>query len=267
MTIAEYMADVAAEMRRRSAAIRRDFATHRPSSGSNREDLVAKFLDDHLPDRFGVSTGLIISHDGMFSNEADLVVVDRMNNAPLYANSKKKLWPVEAVYGLIEVKSQLSPRDLEDAVLKFRRFKRLQRRFRVTQISQGIEDSLTILWSFESPDPRTLKANLVNSLATVPVEERPDFVVVPDKLVAMSGSYLELARLGHPNSQYRGNLLAKHGDELPPELQESVKVDDLGQNALLAWYVWFDSWLGQAGGRSTDPIAYLPEATIWGNRV
>ena len=256
MTIADYMADVAAEMARRSAAIRRDFATHRPSGGNNREDLVAKFLNEHLPDRFGVSTGLIISHDGVFSNEADLVVVDRMNNAPLYATSEKKHWLVEAVYGLIEVKTQLSPRDLKDAVSKLRRFKCLQRRFRETRDGQGMEESLAILWSYESPDPRVVKANLVSSLAPIPMEERPDFVVVPDKLVARSGSYLELATLGQPGSPYRRDLMAKYGDELPPELKEPVTVDDLGQNALLAWYVWFDSWLGQAGGRSygTAPV-------------
>ena len=72
MTLAEYLEDVAEEMRHKSAAIRRDFARHRPSGGDNREDLVKRFLTDHLPKRFGFSTGLVISHDGMFSNQADL---------------------------------------------------------------------------------------------------------------------------------------------------------------------------------------------------
>ncbi len=108
MTIAEYMEDIAEDMRLKSAAIRRDFAKHRPSAGSNREDLVEKFLVNHLPKRFGVSTGLIISHDEKFSNQADLVVVDNQNNAPLYPESSSKLWPVESVYALIEVKTQLN---------------------------------------------------------------------------------------------------------------------------------------------------------------
>ena len=40
---------------------------------------------------------MVISHDGVFPNQADLVVVDEQNNAPLYAATHNKLWPVEAV--------------------------------------------------------------------------------------------------------------------------------------------------------------------------
>jgi hypothetical protein len=32
-----------------------------------------------------------------------------------------------------------------------------------------------------------------------------------------------------------------------------------GPEALLAWYIWLDSWLRQAGGRLSDPVAYLPK--------
>ncbi len=45
----EYLSDVARDMRHKSAAIRRDFASHRLSAGENREDLVADFLENHLP--------------------------------------------------------------------------------------------------------------------------------------------------------------------------------------------------------------------------
>lgn len=191
MTFAEYMRDVVQEMSRKSAALRRDYAQHRPSAGVNREDLVANFLRSHLPDRFGVSTGLIISHDGIFSNEADLVVFDKPNNSPLYPDVQKKLWPVEALYALIEVKTQLNPRDLTDAISKCRKFKKLQRRFCQVRDSQNITDSLAVLWSFDSSSPETLKTNLTTALEKIPLVERPDFVVVPGKLVTKSGSYLE----------------------------------------------------------------------------
>ena len=124
MTMTNYMADVAVEMRRKSDEIRRDFAHHRLSAGENREDLVRQFLRDHLPDRFGVDTGFVISMDGQFSNQADLLVVDKMNNAPLYPNYRNRLWPVESVYALIEVKTQLNPAELRDAVQKGRKFKK-----------------------------------------------------------------------------------------------------------------------------------------------
>lgn len=125
----DYLADVGRDMAAKSAAIRRDFATHRLSAGENREDVVARFLVDHLPKRFGVSSGLIFSHDGVFSNQADLVLVDDQNNAPLHSATRNKLWPIEAVYALVEVKTNLSPTDIADAVAKGRRFKRMERRF------------------------------------------------------------------------------------------------------------------------------------------
>jgi len=261
------MRDVAEEMRRKSAAIRRDFAAHRPSAGSNREDLVADFLREHVPERFGVSTGLIVSHDGAFSNEADLVVFDKMNNAPLYPGLNKKLWPVEAIYALIEVRTQLSPRDVEDVVLKVRRFKNLQRRYRPMSTGPKIRDSLAVIWAFESPKSETVKENLVGALSEVPSNERPDFVVVPDTLVAKSGSYLELSKLGQENSPQRNALIGRHGSDLSALLPNPVEVDDLGANALMAWYVWMDSWLRQAGERFPDPVEYLPKNIIWGKRV
>ena len=267
MALAEYLEDVAEEMRHESAAIRRDFAKHRPSGGANREDLVKRFLTGHLPKRFGVSTGLVISHDGLFSNQADLVVVDDQNNAPLHPQSRNKLWPVEAVYALIEVKTELSPSELAKAIRSGRNFKRLRRAFCTTKSPQIINDSLFVIWSFESPSPQTLKTNLLQALSEVPPAEQPDLVVVPDRLVAKSGSYLELARLGQPNSPYRRQLQYQHGSDLSALLPEPVDVFDLGKDSLLAWYVWFDLWLRQAGTRFTDPIAYLPPNRTWGIKV
>lgn len=267
MTFDAYMRDVAEEMRRKSAAIRRDFAAHRPSAGSNREDLVATFLREHLPERFGVGTGLIVSHDGEFSNEADLVVFDKLNNSPLYPGVNKKLWPVEAIYALIEVRTQLSPRDVEDVVLKVRRFKKLRRRFRAMRTGLYIADSLAIIWSFESPNPVIVKETLVDALSQVSSNERPDFVVVPDKLVAKSGSYLELSKLGQENSPHRDALVARHGSDLSSLVPDLVEVYDLGANSLMGWYVWMDSWLRQAGERFPDPAEYLPKNIKLGERI
>jgi hypothetical protein len=258
-----YLADVALDMAAKSAAIRRDFATHRLSAGENREDVVAKFLVDHLPKRFGVSSGLMFSHEGVFSNQADLVVVDEQNNAPLYASVRNKLWPVEAVHALIEVKTGFSPSDISDAVDKGRRFKRMERRF----CAPVALADLFIIWAFDSPAPETVKANLLAALVDVPRAEQPDLIVVPDRLVATSGSYLEVARLGQAGSPYRIQLQEQHGSDLRFLIPEAVEVHDAGENALLAWYIWFDSWLRRAGPRLTDPLLYLPSGMAVGRKV
>ncbi len=258
MSLPDYLEGVAKEMRDRSAAIRRGFAQHHTSAGTNREELVKQFLIDHLPKRFSVSTGLVISHSNVFSNQADLVVVDSQNNAPLYPQSPNKLWPVEAVYALVEVKTHLNPDDLRDAVLKGQRFKGLVRQFCETGSRQPIRESLFVIWGFESPKPATLKTRLLETVQGVPRDEQPDFIIVPDRLVAKAGRYLELARLGQPNSPYRQKLESQHGTDLSALLPEPVEVHDSQTDSLLAWYLWFDSWLRQAGPRFVDPLTYLP---------
>lgn len=262
----EYLADVAREMKARSSAIRRDFASHRLSAGENREDLVAEFLKEHFPMRFGINSGMIISHHGVFSNQADLIVVDALNNAPLYAASRNQLWPAEAVYALVEVKTALGLAELRDAVNNGQRFKSLQRKFCEAGQNQRIRESLFVIWSFESARPGTLKQNLIQALEEVPRVEQPDLIVVPDRLVARAGSYLELSKLGQPGSPYRTQLHAAHGASVDALIPEVVEIGEMGENALLAWYVWFDSWLRQAGPRLSDPKEYLSPA-IYGRVV
>ena len=266
MEMAEYLKDAVIEMQHRSEAIRRDFARHSPSAGDNREDIVERFLKRHLPKRFGISTGFVFSHDGERSKQADLLVVDNQNNTSLYPDDRSQFWPVEAVYALIEVKTQLNRRDLEDAIAKGRRFKSMQRKFLDAGQNIRIKDSLFVVWSFESPEASTVKQNLVELLNEVPRREQPDMIVVPNRIVASVGSYLELSKLGQQNSPYRRQRETEHGDNLSALIKQLL-IYELGVNSLMGWYIWFDSWLRQAGPRFADPIKYLPSNEILGRKI
>jgi hypothetical protein len=255
----DYLADVTREMAAKSTAIRRDFAKHRLSGGENREQLITDFLSSHLPGRFSVSSGLIVSPIGQFSNQADVVVVDRQNNSPLYGTSCVPLWPVESVYALMEVKTTLSPSEITDSVSKCQRFKKLERRFCETS-DLKIKESLFVVWAFDCPAIDTIRKNILDALVGTPREHQPDLFIVPGRIVARSGYYLELSKLGHISSPYRSSLLAKHGNDLSSLIPGPAVVDEHGDNALLAWYVWFDSWLRRAGTRMNAPLTYLPEA-------
>jgi len=258
MTLPEYLADVAKGMQGRSDSIRRDFKTHRPSSGGNLEHLVREFLTDHLPKRFSVDTGLLISPEGKFSNQADLIIADSLRNAPLYPRDPNKLWPVEAVYALVETKAYLSPTEIVDAVAKGRRFKTLRRAFLQTSEPPVTADSLFVIWAYDSAEPTKVKANLLEALAGVPRAEQPDLIIVPDRLVAKAGNYLEVTRVGAPGSLYRTQMHAAHGPDLSALMPAPVEVQAFGPNALLAWFVWLDSWLRHAGPRCYDPLQYIP---------
>ncbi len=267
MVLPDYLADIAKELRARSASIRRDFATHRLSAGENREDLVLAFLREHLALRFGVSSGMVVSSDGLFSNQADLIVTDSQNNSPMYSASSNQLWTAESVYALVEVKTSLTATELRDCISKGRRFKAMRRAFGDSGNDQRLRDSLFVIWAFDSPSPETMKANLLTELAAVPRAEQPDLIVVPDRLVARCGSYFELSKFGQSDSAYRGEMMQQYGAAFTEMLQQPCEVYDMGENALLTWYVWFDSWLRHAGSRMTLLANYLPADRIYGRLV
>ena len=267
MVLPEYLCDIVRQMQIRSNSIRRDFASHRLSAGENREDLVLEFLRNHLATRFGVKSGMVISHDGQFSNQADLVITDALNNSPLYGGSSNELWTVESVYAMVEVKTMLNINELRDCIAKARRFKMLPRVYTDAGNGQRIHDSLFVIWAFDSTSAETLKGHLTTELAAVPRAEQPDFIVVPNSLVVKAGSYFELSNFGQAGSLERQQLELQHGTNFAEMMQQNFEVNSMGENALLAWYVWFDSWLRQAGSRLTTLTSYLPVGQAFGHVV
>ncbi len=150
---------------------------------------------------------------------------------------------------------------------KGRKFKALRRRYCEAGQAQLIRGSLFVVWAFESSRRSTVKTNLIAALSDVSRSEQPDLIVVPDEIVARAGTYLELSKIGQANSQHRAQLRAQHGQDLDALIPEPAEIFDLGENALLALYVWIDSWLRQAGSRLADPVAYLPPNQVFGRVV
>lgn len=261
MTMGDYFASIADELQRQSTRVRANFSTHRPSSGDNRESIVADFLQSHLPAAYGVSTGLVVSSDGVFSNQADVLITDIHTNSPLYSTMPERLWLAESVYAMIEVKTHLNPSDISDAISKCRRFKTLPRNFSPLPAVPRIADSLYTIWAFESPAAETVKDNFVAALVDIPVNEQPDFIVVPDKLLAKAGQYYELAKLGQPGSQHR--LQIESNGSTNEVLGKCYEVWDLGHNSLMVWFSWLNTWLTGAGTRTAPVISYIPEGN-WG---
>jgi len=97
---------------------------HAGDRGENREALLCEFLEQHLPTRYGVTKGQVVTKAGEVSHSADLIVYDTINCPVLYREETAVL-PIEGVYGIIEVKSRLSKAELIDAMKKIDSFKRL----------------------------------------------------------------------------------------------------------------------------------------------
>ncbi|WP_131803874.1 DUF6602 domain-containing protein [Methylorubrum salsuginis] len=184
---ADYFAFVAKDLQSRSNLIREWYTMHRPSAGSRREDLLQKVFQDILPSRYTVSSGLALSSSGEFSNQADIFIVDGLSNRPLIDGSVP-IWLIESIYALLEVETYLGPGKIKDSLQKCARFKNLTRKYS-DRFDQSIDNSLFVLWSYDSPSVETCLDNIATAYKHIDADLLPDFIISPMKFVLTAGQY------------------------------------------------------------------------------
>ncbi len=91
--------------------------THKPELGRLNETHLVRLLRDYLPARFGIGTGFIVcgGANPAQSPQCDIIIYDAINNAPLYKSEAWSVYPIEMVYGVIEVKTTLNKPALREA--------------------------------------------------------------------------------------------------------------------------------------------------------
>lgn len=100
------------------------FIKHAGDKGENREHILREFLATHLPKKYGVAKGEIVTKNGQHSHSADIVIYDAVNCPVLYSE-KTAIIPIEGVFGIIEVKSSLSKAEFVGAARQIEAFKKL----------------------------------------------------------------------------------------------------------------------------------------------
>ena len=100
------------------------FIKHAGDKGENREHILRDFLANHLPKKYGVAKGEIVTKDGQHSHSADIVIYDAVN-CPILYSEKTAIIPIEGVFGVIEVKSSLSKAEFVGAARQIESFKKL----------------------------------------------------------------------------------------------------------------------------------------------
>lgn len=100
------------------------FIQHNGDKGENREELLMDFLQKHLPSRYGVTKGEVLTQSGQRSHAVDIIIYDAVN-CPILYSGKTSILPMEGIYGIIEVKSSLSKTEFDDAAKKIASFKEL----------------------------------------------------------------------------------------------------------------------------------------------
>jgi hypothetical protein len=84
--------------------------THAPEKGRALEHAVTTLLRGFLPAEYGLSTGFVVwlSPDGpKLSRQLDIIIYDAIKSGPLIRLSTCDVFPLEAVYGYVEVKATL----------------------------------------------------------------------------------------------------------------------------------------------------------------
>jgi hypothetical protein len=171
--------DVADVIKALEQTLRSDFERlsgsieHRPAKGRWREaSVVEAFLAKHLVGNVRVAHGgEIITTDGDTSGECDIVIYDA-DVRPILTSAAYSVFPVEIVYGVIEVKSKLTTKELESAVAKLSAIKRLtkraflatpvKRRPRLNLYGESLEDFpiFTFIFAYDSIDLTSIGSKL-----------------------------------------------------------------------------------------------------------
>ena len=81
----------------------------------------------YLPNRYGVSSGIIMDCDGQTSEQIDIVVFDAQYSPALLTQKDHTYIPAEAVYAVLEAKPDLNKQYLEYAGKKAASVRRLRR--------------------------------------------------------------------------------------------------------------------------------------------
>ncbi|MDQ3236343.1 MAG: hypothetical protein M3Q54_02250 [Actinomycetota bacterium] len=116
---------------RAESDIERKFNINNFDAGPGIEDIVREQIRVLLPDRYAVTSGVIMDSKGDNCGDCDLVVANRFW-VPLLkygaTNASRRIHiPVEAVYTVIEVKQTLTESSLDDAMEKLVMYKGLER--------------------------------------------------------------------------------------------------------------------------------------------
>lgn len=98
---------------------------HNGNKGDYREGQLYKFLSEKLPKKYGIGSGEIISSCKQVSKQSDIVIYNQIDSVPLFTSSTVQVFPIESVYGIIEVKSELSKEKLLEGLNNIKSVKNL----------------------------------------------------------------------------------------------------------------------------------------------
>jgi hypothetical protein len=90
--------------------VARQLIVHPAEKGRSLEGEVRAVLRDMLPSEYGLGTGFVVYHGPngpKLSSQLDIIIYDAIRSGPLGRLAACEVYPIEAVYGYVEVKAAL----------------------------------------------------------------------------------------------------------------------------------------------------------------
>jgi hypothetical protein len=99
---------------------------HDAGLGAALEEQFRSFLRNHLPRRYGVSSGEVAAFYRERSGQRDIIIYDALEHQPIWPG-EYRVFPIENVYAVLEITTTLTKQKLKKDALKIREVKRLVR--------------------------------------------------------------------------------------------------------------------------------------------
>lgn len=100
--------------------------THKGEFGRANESLLINLLVKFLPKKYNVGSGIIIDKDGNHSRQIDIIIYDSYFHPEIFSQgAAASLYPVDAVYMAIEVKTTITKNSMEEAIENIESVKKL----------------------------------------------------------------------------------------------------------------------------------------------
>jgi len=104
--LSQYYKGILTQLNSEVQLINRIF-NHSGIKGEGNETAIRNLIEKFIPKKYGVSSGVIIDKKGNQSRQCDIVIYDNYNYPELLSMSTSKLFPIDLVYAVIEIKTSL----------------------------------------------------------------------------------------------------------------------------------------------------------------
>jgi hypothetical protein len=221
---------------------------HHGERGKEVENILKSFLREHLPKRYGVTSGFILDRADNVSAQTDVIVYDANSCPVLETYEDNLIVPSDNAAAVIEVKSNLTKKDIEDAAEKVAGIKSLNKsKINFPEGPWNI-NTIGILFAFKSElSLETISVHYKNSIAKHGLGRHIDYVFVLDEGMLSINVHLPgdhgfaPIMLYSPNSGVDGTVLIVGGTKF------KEKTVDQFIRYLLPHLQFFWPWISHPG--------------------